>query len=52
MPIKKSELYSSIWESCDEVRGGMDDQQKDLDYIDKLLGHKSLSESNIVNCSS
>ncbi|MCD5413459.1 MAG: type I restriction-modification system subunit M [Clostridiales bacterium] len=24
MAIKKSELYSSIWESCDELRGGMD----------------------------
>jgi hypothetical protein len=24
MPIKKSELYSSLWKSCDELRGGMD----------------------------
>ena len=23
MPIKKSELYSSLWASCDELRGGM-----------------------------
>jgi len=23
MPIKKSELYSSLWKSCDELRGGM-----------------------------
>jgi type I restriction enzyme M protein len=23
MPVKKSELYSSIWKSCDELRGGM-----------------------------
>ena len=22
MPIKKSELYSSLWQSCDELRGG------------------------------
>jgi hypothetical protein len=22
MPIKKSELYSSLWASCDELRGG------------------------------
>jgi len=22
MPIKKSELYSSLWRSCDELRGG------------------------------
>src|SRR6202140_1406444 len=27
MPIKKSELYSSLWESCDELRGGMDASQ-------------------------
>jgi hypothetical protein len=24
MVIKKSELYSSLWASCDELRGGMD----------------------------
>ncbi|MGD0838342.1 MAG: type I restriction-modification system subunit M [Polyangia bacterium] len=24
MPIKKSELYSHLWQSCDELRGGMD----------------------------
>jgi type I restriction-modification system DNA methylase subunit len=24
MAIKKSELYSSLWASCDELRGGMD----------------------------
>jgi len=27
MAIKKSELYSSIWASCDELRGGMDASQ-------------------------
>jgi len=27
MPIKKSELYSSLWASCDELRGGMDASQ-------------------------
>ena len=27
MPIKKSELYSSLWSSCDELRGGMDASQ-------------------------
>ena len=31
MAIKKSELYSSLWRSCDELRGGMDaSQYKDL----------------------
>jgi len=24
MAIKKSELYSSLWQSCDGLRGGMD----------------------------
>lgn len=24
MAIKKSGLYSSLWQSCDELRGGMD----------------------------
>ncbi len=27
MGIKKSELYSSLWSSCDELRGGMDASQ-------------------------
>jgi type I restriction enzyme M protein len=24
MAVKKSELYRSLWSSCDELRGGMD----------------------------
>ncbi len=24
MPLRKSHLYSSLWKSCDELRGGMD----------------------------
>jgi hypothetical protein len=27
MAIKKSELYSALWKSCDELRGGMDASQ-------------------------
>ena len=27
MALKKSELYSSLWQSCDELRGGMDASQ-------------------------
>jgi PD-(D/E)XK nuclease superfamily len=31
MAIKKSDLDSSLWASCDELRGGMDaSQYKDL----------------------
>lgn len=27
MAVKKNELYSSLWASCDELRGGMDASQ-------------------------
>ncbi len=27
MAIKKSDLYASLWASCDELRGGMDASQ-------------------------
>jgi len=27
MALKKSELYASLWQSCDELRGGMDASQ-------------------------
>ena len=33
MAIKKSELYSTLWKCCDELRGGMDASQ----YKDCLL---------------
>jgi len=36
MPIKKSELYSLLWKSCDELRGGMDASQY-KDYVLVLL---------------
>jgi type I restriction enzyme M protein len=36
MAIKKSELYSSLWQSCDELRGGMDASQY-KDYFLVLL---------------
>ena len=32
MAIKKSELYSSLWKSCDELRGGMDASQYKSEY--------------------
>jgi type I restriction enzyme M protein len=43
MPIKKSELYSSIWESCDQLRGGMDASQY-KDYVLVLLFVKYVSD--------
>lgn len=36
MAIKKNELYSSLWVSCDKLRGGMDASQY-KDYILTLL---------------
>ena len=30
MAIKKSELYSSLWKSCDQLRGGMDASPDDV----------------------
>jgi type I restriction-modification system DNA methylase subunit len=30
MALKKSALYSSLWQSCDELRGGMDASQPEV----------------------
>ena len=43
MPLKKSELYSSLWQSCDELRGGMDASQY-KDYVLVLLFVKYVSD--------
>ena len=43
MPLKKSELYGSIWKSCDELRGGMDASQY-KDYVLVLLFVKYVSD--------
>lgn len=43
MAIKKSELYSSLWSSCDALRGGMDSSQY-KDYILVLLFVKYVSD--------
>ncbi|MEO5607967.1 MAG: type I restriction-modification system subunit M [Polaromonas sp.] len=42
MALKKSELYSSLWKSCDELRGGMDASQY-KDYVLVLLFVKYVS---------
>jgi type I restriction enzyme M protein len=41
--LKKSDLYSSIWQSCDELRGGMDASQY-KDYILTLLFVKYVTD--------
>lgn len=43
MAIKKSQLYSSLWASCDELRGGMDASQY-KDYVLSLLFIKYISD--------
>jgi type I restriction enzyme M protein len=43
MAVKKSELYSSLWKSCDELRGGMDASQY-KDYVLVLLFMKYVSD--------
>lgn len=43
MAIKKTELYSSLWASCDELRGGMDASQY-KDYVLTFLFVKYVSD--------
>lgn len=43
MAIKKNELYSSLWASCDKLRGGMDASQY-KDYILILLFVKYVTD--------
>ena len=45
MALKKSQLYSSLWESCDELRGGMDASQY-KDYVLTLLFMKYVSDKH------
>lgn len=43
MAVKKSELYSSLWASCDELRGSMDASQY-KDYVLVMLFMKYVSD--------
>jgi len=43
MAVKKSELYSSLWAGCDELRGSMDASQY-KDYVLVLLFMKYVSD--------
>ncbi|NKR88856.1 type I restriction-modification system subunit M [Rhodococcus hoagii] len=43
MALKKSDIYSSLWASCDQLRGGMDASQY-KDYILTLLFVKYVSD--------
>ena len=46
--LKKSQLYSSLWQSCDELRGGMDASQY-KDYVLTLLFMKYISDKYAGN---
>src|SRR5262245_39497189 len=48
MAIKKSQLYSSIWQACDELRGGMDASQY-KDYVLVLLFVRYVSDKYAGN---
>ena len=48
MALKKSQLYSSLWQSCDELRGGMDASQY-KDYVLTLLFMKYVSDKYAGN---
>jgi type I restriction enzyme M protein len=43
MAIKRSDLYSSLWASCDELRGGMDASQY-KDYVLFMLFIKYITD--------
>ena len=45
MALKKSQLYSSLWKSCDELRGSMDASQY-KDYVLTLLFMKYVSDKS------
>ena len=51
MALKKSDLYSSLWASCDQLRGGMDASQY-KDYILTLLFVKYVSDKAKTDASS
>ena len=44
--VKKSQIYSSLWKSCDALRGGMDASQY-KDYILTLLFLKYVSDRSL-----
>jgi len=56
MALKKSDLYSSLWDSCDALRGGMDaSQYKDyvlfmlfLKYVSDKYGNSSVFAPPVV----
>ena len=50
MAIKKSQLYSTLWESCNNLRGGMDASQY-KDYVLMILFLKFISDKDNAGAS-
>jgi type I restriction enzyme M protein len=48
MAVTKTELYSSLWAGCDELRGGMDASQY-KDYVLTFLFLKYISDKYAGN---
>ena len=48
MAIKKSQLYSALWEGCNALRGGMDASQY-KDYVLTILFLKYISDKQKAN---
>ncbi len=46
MHLKKSELYSSLWQSCDELRAGMDASQSIIRSL--TIPFPSLAEQTAI----
>ena len=40
MALKKSDLYASLWASCDELRGGMDEIMAKRDRLVESLARR------------
>ena len=49
MALKKFQLYSSLWQSCDELCGGMDTSQY-KDYVRLVFSDANLSPGNRRCC--
>ena len=45
MALKKSQLYSSLWQSCNELRGGMGASQY-KDYVRLVFSEANFSPGN------
>ena len=47
MAVKKTQLYASLWASCDKPRGGMDSSEY-KDYILTLLFMKYVTDEQLL----